>query len=777
MSAGKIPFDRIAVAALNRAATLVAEWLPDGKPEGHEYKALNPTRGDSRPGSFSINLNTGMWADFATGDTGGDLVSLYAYLFTNGDQGKAARDLAKNLGIAIDAGAPAATGPAGGGGKKARSPWRPVLPVPDGTPEPPAAHFKRGVPETAWRYKDGEGRLLGLICRFRTSDGGKEILPLTWCENTDTGELEWRWMAFPEPRPLYGLDRIAAKPSAEVLLVEGEKCADVGDHELPELATVTWPGGSKADGKVDFSPLAGRTVTIWPDCDAQMDKGGQLLPEAEQPGMAAAERVAQRLQAIGCTVRIAKIPAPGDKPGGWDIADAVDGGLRGETLHPDALFGTREPAGQKARDGRPEKKPEQAKASDWTDDLLRKRGELVACVANLYDIITHVRSWDGVVAFDEFAQRTVKKKPPPYPSGAVGEWDGGDDTHAAMWFKLWGLAPSSAMVAEAIEAVARANAFHPVRDWLRSRPPWDRRPRLRGWVTDYLGVENTPYSLAAGQYFLRGMVGRVMRPGIKFDFCLVLEGLQGKGKSTAMAILGGEWFGDTDLDLHNKDSMSALRGKWLYEFSELGSVTRAESTRQKSFLSRQVDEFRPVYGRREIRCPRQVVFAGTTNETWEWNKDPTGGRRFWPLFCKGDFNLKGLAEVRDQLFAEALHDWDAGERYWPTPEEQRELFDPEQLQRVQQESLVDALHDWVFNQIEEFSLFRAAQDCLNLDASKLSRDMQTRIGMALRSLGCSKVEKRNGMIRYWYKPPKKAVASVPDRPAASPERGDDRAPF
>jgi putative DNA primase/helicase len=65
--------------------------------------------------------------------------------------------------------------------------------------------------------------------------------------------------------------------------------------------------------------------------------------------------------------------------------------------------------------------------------------------------------------------------------------------------------------------------------------------------------------------FLLGLIARVMRPGVKFDYCLVLAGSQGKGKSTALSIVGGAWFGDTDIDLSHKDSMSALRGKMVYE--------------------------------------------------------------------------------------------------------------------------------------------------------------------------------------------------------------------
>jgi hypothetical protein len=93
-----IAFARIAGAALNHADILVRRWLPDGKREGAEWVAINPTRADNRKGSFKVNLRTGRWSDFATGDAGSDLVALSAFLFRL-DQAEAARKIAAALGI------------------------------------------------------------------------------------------------------------------------------------------------------------------------------------------------------------------------------------------------------------------------------------------------------------------------------------------------------------------------------------------------------------------------------------------------------------------------------------------------------------------------------------------------------------------------------------------------------------------------------------------------------------------------------------------------------
>ncbi len=105
MSAAKrhrpLDFAAINAAALARLPDILRRWLPDGRVEGGEYVARNPTRSDRRAGSFKVNLRTGKWADFATGDRGGDPVSLAAYL-AGVSQGEAARELGAMIGVEVD---------------------------------------------------------------------------------------------------------------------------------------------------------------------------------------------------------------------------------------------------------------------------------------------------------------------------------------------------------------------------------------------------------------------------------------------------------------------------------------------------------------------------------------------------------------------------------------------------------------------------------------------------------------------------------------------------
>ena len=333
MSKGKINFDGLNAVLLSSFKSYCRQWLPDGKQSGVEYASVNPTRSDGHAGSFSINTLSGVWSDFATNDSGSDPVSLYAYLFCANDQGKAGKELTELLGHTEVMPVKVAKI------KAPRSEWVPRLPPKD-APEPPKAHVIRGLPEMRWTYKTLSGQVVGYMYRFKRSSGGKEVLPLTWCKSTENGREEWRWMGFTVPRYLYGLDRLSDKASEiPVLLTEGEKCADVAAESLPMFDCLTWPGGTKAIKHIDWKPLAGRRVVIWPDCDGALDGNGVLLPQSQQGGYEAARKIEQILVKLGCSVRVLCIPLPGEKKHGWDIADAVAEGLSGEALYQYVILG------------------------------------------------------------------------------------------------------------------------------------------------------------------------------------------------------------------------------------------------------------------------------------------------------------------------------------------------------------------------------------------------------------------------------------------------------
>ncbi|MFN3992961.1 MAG: VapE domain-containing protein [Tabrizicola flagellatus] len=228
------------------------------------------------------------------------------------------------------------------------------------------------------------------------------------------------------------------------------------------------------------------------------------------------------------------------------------------------------------------------------------------------------------------------------------------------------------LTAGAVRAVAELNRYHPVKDWLESLRH-DGKPRLDSWLTRYLGVDASPYSRAVGRAFLVAMVARVMRPGCKHDHVLVLGGAQGIGKSTACRILGGDWSGDNMPSIRDgaREAGLYLRGHWLVELAELAPSRKAEAEDLKAFLTRATDEIRAPYARRADIVPRQCVFVGTTNET-AFLRDASGGRRFWPVTCGAKIETEALAADREQLFAEAVAAFRAGEAWHLPPDLERQ---------------------------------------------------------------------------------------------------------
>jgi len=211
--------------------------------------------------------------------------------------------------------------------------------------------------------------------------------------------------------------------------------------------------------------------------------------------------------------------------------------------------------------------------------------------------------------------------------------------------------------------VARAAAYHPVRDYLE-RLRWDGVARLDTLLIDYLGAADTAYTRAVTRKALVAAVARVMRPGCKYDTMLILVGGQGRHKSTILAKLGGEWFSDSLRTFGDKDSMETIQGTWINEIAEMQAMARSDINQVKMFLSKSSDYYRAAYGRYTAERARQCVFFGTTNSR-ECLTDATGNRRFWPVDIDVQERTKNVFEdldgERDQVWAEAVMYWRLGE--------------------------------------------------------------------------------------------------------------------
>ena len=310
-----IDFHAIADAALANAESQVRSWLSDGKRNGNEWLARNPTRADGKPGSFSVNLQTGRWADFATGDKGGDLVSLLAYL-KGCSQKEAAEALKHEMAMPETRRKPFRRSQVSTPATVRERPLLAKIPAP--TLVPDLWHPQRGEPTANWAYQNVEGVVIGYACRFDQGNGEKEVLPLSW-----TGTA-WKWRSMPEPRPLFNLPEISARSATVVVVAEGEKAATAVSRLLPEAVATTWPGGCKAWKCAEWGALAGRKVILWPDAD--------------EPGSETMKAIKAHLLEIGAA-RV-KLPVlPDGLPNGWDAADALEEGFdRTEVL---SLLGDR----------------------------------------------------------------------------------------------------------------------------------------------------------------------------------------------------------------------------------------------------------------------------------------------------------------------------------------------------------------------------------------------------------------------------------------------------
>lgn len=267
---------------------------------------------------------------------------------------------------------------------------------------------------------------------------------------------------------------------------------------------------------------------------------------------------------------------------------------------------------------------------------------------------------------------------------------------AGMLLEKYGwndLSPSK--VHRAMHEIMGEEAYSPVVDYL-SELKWDGKKRLNKVAAKVLGADT---ELAAEQV-ARWMVGACARarvPGIRFDFALVLKGDQGRGKSTFFRTLGGDWYDETPVDLHNKDSMQSIGRCWLYSWDELAtSWSRKDVNVAKNFITRTTDIYRPPFERNTVEVKRRCVFAATTNDD-EILYDNTGSRRFWIVEATGvvpkpggrkEFDLAWLAANRDQLWAEADARWlkDPSESQLGLPyeldlvrEEYNQRFEPEDV--------------------------------------------------------------------------------------------------
>lgn len=289
-------------------------------------------------------------------------------------------------------------------------------------------------------------------------------------------------------------------------------------------------------------------------------------------------------------------------------------------------------------------------SGEWLRELARNsKDKILPSLSNLVKIFDHDSDLH-LAELNEFTQETVIRA----KDNVNGElWT--DRHDAALRYILetkYEISVSSRDLADALLVHTQKHKFHPVREYL-SGLRWDGVERAGTLFRDYLGSPPDDYHIEAAELTLMGAVTRVMEPGHKFDFVPILEGVQGRRKSTFIEKLAKGWFAGLDGNFDDRTRLvEKMQGAWILEVPELSAFSKSEVQIIKDFVSSSSDKVRLAYGRRAAVYPRQSIMIGSTNED-QYLKDNTGNRRFWPIRCYVDMiDTDKLEDNIDQIWAE-----------------------------------------------------------------------------------------------------------------------------
>ena len=335
---------------------------------------------------------------------------------------------------------------------------------------------------------------------------------------------------------------------------------------------------------------------------------------------------------------------------------------------------------------------------EWLTELeLDRKGNIVGTHNNIKIILDHDNKLKGCFAFDEFRARKVILKNLPWRK--VQNFSrflcDEDEQNLVIYLSTKYGILNRANTKEVLDTSIAANAFHPVRDYLKTLT-WDGEDRIESLFIDYMGANDTEYIRAVTKKTLVAAVARVFQPGIKFDYVLTLVGEEGLGKSSLVGKLGREWFSDSFnfSMLHSKESYEQIQGVWLVEIGELVGLRKADVEAAKQFISKREDSFRVAYGRNTTTFRRQCIFFGSTNNP-QFLREANGNRRFWPVEINQSPVIKNVFtdlddyEI-DQIWAEAVRLYREGETLFLDKEMEQAARDV-QKQHTEKDDRVGAI--------------------------------------------------------------------------------------
>lgn len=670
---------------------------------------------------------------------------------------------------------------------------RPLIP---GQRTPKLRNPKKGTdpaytPEAVYPYYNADGELVGYDLRVIIK--GEKLTPtILWARNGD-------WQGWCHGRldkmPILGLEDALANPDKQVLVVEGGKCRDAAREALQgRVVVVSWCGGTNSVKGTDWSPLAGRSLLLWPDHDEGGYKAMAEVVTRAKPGRVKWVRSYPTIKGADVADLVADGLSVADyikaniseTPLAWEKEtddDSVGNGVgssfgAGDSLVPTVKnrSGERDGVGPRAQGGEgyvegdghePEQDPLSLADDDWQDFLSYTAdgtGLKQNSLNNAMLLLQYHDDLKGVYAWDSFSQEIAVMREPPWERRGgrfkrrlITKVDMIANTGYMETIRGFKTSPKPSDMKLAIIRVADFNKYNPVTDRLDSLV-WDGLPRIQGgkvgnrtfspFAVRYLGAENTSINRAFVMRTLISGVARAYQPGCKVDTMLVLEGGQGKFKSTSLNVLADALlpglFTDELADPGSKDAGLQMQGKLIIEISELDAFRKSDVSTLKAWLARKEDRFRRPYGDQVESFPRSCIMIGTVNPPESgYLRDPTGARRWWPIRC-GEFDLPLLKEDAEQIWAEARHLYLQGEQWHLTEAEEMEAKIVQQA-RYEHDPWATMIDDYCEGGsgmprdiVKAIDIMGAM--CLNIPAERRSPTQNARIEAHLNMRGWRKVE-------------------------------------
>lgn len=320
--------------------------------------------------------------------------------------------------------------------------------------------------------------------------------------------------------------------------------------------------------------------------------------------------------------------------------------------------------------------------NEWVLQLkIDERNGYLNTIDNLVIILNNDKLLKNRFGYNEFTYRYVINGELPWNNEFPRDWSDSDEANLRHYIEKVYAIRGKDNIKDAVTITALKNKFHPVRDYL-SNIKWDGIKRLETIFCDYLGADKSDYVKFVTRKTLVAAVARIFQPGIKFDNVLTLVGKQGCGKSQIIKRLAGEWFSDSLTTVQGKDAFEQIQGFWLIEMPELSALRKAETEAIKAFTAKAEDSYRAPYERYTTVRKRQCIFLGTTNR-YEFLKDPTGNRRFWPVDVNPEKATRNMWVELDekevgQIWAEAVDLYNKGESVYIDKDELKSLVEEEQ---------------------------------------------------------------------------------------------------